>query len=80
MSKAQPNAQAVKPTGRCPADFDFFDQEVLNCPYDFYRVLQEQAPVYQLPDTNIFMSITFGCVWMALAIYSIDSLRAARGV
>ncbi len=25
-------------------------------------------------------AITFGCVWMALAIYSIDSLRAARGV
>lgn len=40
---------------RCPMDFDFFDEEVLNCPYDFYRTLQEQAPVYQLPDTNIFM-------------------------
>jgi cytochrome P450 len=36
-------------------DFDFFDEEVLNCPYEFYRTLQEQAPVYQLPDTNIFM-------------------------
>jgi cytochrome P450 len=41
--------------GRCPADFDFFDEKVLNCPYDFYKTLQEQAPVYQLPDTNIFM-------------------------
>jgi cytochrome P450 len=40
---------------KCPADFNFFDENVLNCPYDFYQTLQEQAPVYQLPDTNIFM-------------------------
>jgi cytochrome P450 len=38
-----------------PADFNFFDENVLNCPYDFYESLQSQAPVYQLPDTNIFM-------------------------
>jgi cytochrome P450 len=40
---------------KCPADFNFFAEEVLNCPYDFYKVLQEQAPVYQLPDTSIYM-------------------------
>ena len=40
---------------KCPADFNFFDEQVLNCPYEFYRTLQEQAPVYQIPDTNIFM-------------------------
>ena len=40
---------------KCPADFNFFDQQVLNCPYEFYRTLQEQAPVYHLPDTNIYM-------------------------
>jgi cytochrome P450 len=40
---------------KCPADFNFFDQQVLNCPYEFYRTLQEQAPVYQLPGTNIYM-------------------------
>ncbi|MGI9284519.1 MAG: cytochrome P450 [Pseudomonadales bacterium] len=40
---------------KCPADFNFFDEETLDCPYEFYRTLQEQAPVYQLPDTNIFM-------------------------
>ena len=41
--------------GKCPADFNFFDESTLNCPYEFYKTLQEQAPVYQLPDTNIFM-------------------------
>jgi cytochrome P450 len=40
---------------KCPADFDFFDEKVLNCPYDFYQTLQEQAPVYNLPGTNIYM-------------------------
>ncbi|MCB1706138.1 MAG: cytochrome P450 [Halioglobus sp.] len=40
---------------KCPADFNFFDESVLNCPYEFYRTLQEQAPVYQLPGTDIFM-------------------------
>ena len=40
---------------KCPADFNFFDEDVLNCPYEFYKVLQEQAPVYQLPGTSIYM-------------------------
>ena len=40
---------------KCPMDFDFFDEQTLNCPYDFYKTLQDQAPVYQLPNTNIFM-------------------------
>jgi cytochrome P450 len=40
---------------KCPADFNFFDEKILNCPYDFYKVIQEQAPVYHLPDTDIYM-------------------------
>ena len=48
-------ARADMPESKCPADFDFFDEEVLNCPYEFYQQLQEQAPVYNLPGTDIFM-------------------------
>lgn len=40
---------------KCPADFNFFAENVLNCPFDFYQILQDQAPVYNLPGTNIFM-------------------------
>lgn len=40
---------------RCPADFDFFAPEVIESPFEFYRVLREQAPVYLLPGTNIYM-------------------------
>ena len=45
----------IQTPGKCPADFNFFDEAVLNCPYDFYKTLQEQAPVYNIPGTNIFM-------------------------
>jgi cytochrome P450 len=37
------------------SDFDFFAPEVIESPYEFYQVLREQSPVYQLPGTNIFM-------------------------
>ena len=37
------------------ADYDFFDPEVIECPFDFYKALREEAPVYQLPGTDIFM-------------------------
>lgn len=40
---------------KCPADFDFFSPEVIESPFEFYQVLRREAPVYQLPDTNIFM-------------------------
>lgn len=37
------------------ADFDFFAPETIESPFEFYQVLRRQAPVYQLPGTNIFM-------------------------
>jgi cytochrome P450 len=48
-------AQASNSNGRCPADFNFFDEATLDSPYEFYEVLQDQAPVYHLPATNIYM-------------------------
>jgi cytochrome P450 len=54
-----PEYNAVAPkefrVARCPADFDFFAPEVIESPFEFYRVLREQAPVYLLPGTNIYM-------------------------
>ena len=37
------------------ADYDFFDPDVIECPFDFYKALRSEAPVYQLPGTDIFM-------------------------
>ena len=39
----------------CPADFDFFTPEVIESPFEFYEAIRREAPVYQLPDTNIYM-------------------------
>ena len=40
---------------KCPADFDFFSPEVIESPFEFYQVVRREAPVYQLPNTNIYM-------------------------
>ncbi len=40
---------------KCPADFDFFSPEVIESPFEFYQAVRREAPVYQLPGTNIFM-------------------------
>jgi len=40
---------------KCPADFDFFSPEVIESPFEFYRVLRREAPVYHLPGTDIYM-------------------------
>jgi len=35
-------------------EYNFFDPEVIECPFDFYAAARREAPIYQLPDTNIF--------------------------
>lgn len=40
---------------KCPADYDFFAPEIIESPFEFYQVLRQQAPVYLLPGTNIYM-------------------------
>jgi cytochrome P450 len=40
---------------KCPADFDFFSPEVIESPFEFYEAIRREAPVYQLPETNIYM-------------------------
>ena len=36
-------------------DYNFFSEEVLECPFDFYKLAREEAPVYLLPGTNIYL-------------------------
>jgi cytochrome P450 len=48
------------------SEFDFFDPDVIECPFDFYQAAREEAPVYQLPDTNIFFVSRYDDVKAAL--------------
>lgn len=34
------------------SDYNFFDPELLVCPYEFYKLAQEQAPIMELPSPN----------------------------
>ena len=37
------------------ASLDFFSAEVQECPYSVYRQLQEEAPIWQMPGTNVYV-------------------------
>lgn len=41
------------------SDYNFFDPELLVCPYEFYKLAQAQAPILELPspkaDTQLFL-------------------------
>ena len=52
--------------GKALSEFDFFDPEVIECPYEFYKAARREAPVYQLPGTNIFFVSRYEDVKAAL--------------
>ncbi len=37
------------------SELDFFSAEVQECPFHVYQQLQEEAPVWQIPGTNVFV-------------------------
>ncbi len=40
----------------CPLEaHDFFSEQTLSCPFDFYRELHREAPVYPVPGTDIYV-------------------------
>lgn len=41
--------------GRSLADYEFFSEDVLECPFEFYKLARAEAPVYLLPGTNIYL-------------------------
>jgi len=36
-------------------DYNFFDEETLECPFEFYKLAQAQEPIYHVPDTNTYI-------------------------
>ena len=44
---------------RTPDDFDFTDPDVQDCPYEGYRALRDQAPVYRDPRTGQYVITRF---------------------
>ena len=64
------------------ADFDFFDPEIIESPFEFYQLLRQQAPVYQLPGTNIYLVSKHNDIRQALkdtATFSSDFKHLLQG-
>lgn len=40
---------------RAVSEFNFLDPDVQDDPFDYYAALQQQAPVYQMPETGMFI-------------------------
>ena len=55
--------------------FDFFDPEVIEDPFEFYRAARQEAPVYRLPDTDIYFVSRYADVREALKRTDVFSNR-----
>ena len=44
-----------KPVNKELEDFNFFDPEVVKHPFEFYDKLRAEAPVYNIPGTQIYL-------------------------
>ncbi|ARN73154.1 cytochrome P450 [Oceanicoccus sagamiensis] len=42
-------------TGNHELNINLFDPETQHCPYDAYKVLRDEAPVYRMPGTDIYV-------------------------
>jgi cytochrome P450 len=40
---------------KSPEEYDFLDPALQRCPYEFYRALRDQAPVYREPRTGYYL-------------------------
>ena len=63
---------------RTPDDFDFTDPDVQDCPYEGYRALRDQAPVYRDPRTGHLRKRLYGG-WVLPAFRLLAALKGLRG-
>ena len=42
-----------------PTDVNLFDPETQRCPYDAYKTLRDEAPVYQCPVSGMYVITRF---------------------
>jgi cytochrome P450 len=49
-----------------PATNSLMNPETRRCPFDFYRQLRREAPVYKLPETDIYFVSTYQLVMQVI--------------
>jgi cytochrome P450 len=71
---------------RALADMPLFDTDTLKCPYHYDKTLREEAPVYQDPDSGVYIVSTYDLVRKAhknAVVFSNEftlALGSARGL
>ncbi len=55
------------------SEYNFFDPELIEDPFDFYQAAMEEAPVYNIPGTNIFLVTKYDIIAGALKRYDVFS-------
>jgi cytochrome P450 len=65
-----------------PEDVNFFDPDVNNCPYDAYDVLREEAPIWQDPQTGMFVMTRYEDIKNVLADVAVftNAVGSAAGM
>ena len=58
---------------KTPNDFSFLNPAVSSAPWDFYEVLHEQSPVYQIPETGAFVITRYEDLRAVLKNYDVFS-------
>ncbi|MEH2241662.1 cytochrome P450 [Nostoc sp.] len=65
MTQSKPSLTTIRSMKHL-SDYNFFDPEVLVCPYEFYKLAQEQAPIMELPSprtgTKLFLVTRYDLV------------------
>ena len=62
------------------ANYSFMDPNVMSDPYEFYEVLQQEQPVYLMPETGMYMVTRYDSVRQVLTqpdVFSNDTSLAA---
>ena len=62
------------------AQYSLFDPETLKCPYDFYRQLRAEAPVYQVPGLGLYLVSTYELIREVVKNTSVWSSSVAAGI
>lgn len=58
------------------SDFNYPSAEIQQCPYPFYEALRSAAPVYRIPDSNVYMISRYSDV--LTAIRDFDTFSSSR--
>jgi cytochrome P450 len=62
-----------------PEQFSLLDPAVQQCPFEFYRVLRREAPVYRMPETGMYIVTAYDLLMEVMRNHKVYSNLAPSG-